>query len=157
MDKFIACLSPETIVLTTSGYKNITQLKEGDYVITSNLKKSKIKSIKAYSCYPSKNNNPYIIKKGQIGIDYPPQDIKVSGGHAIKYKENWIIPKLYPKFKQDNFQSIIKYYHIELENYVTDHLVINYGTIVESYGDLSIEENILERNKRTKIITVKFI
>lgn len=150
-DKEIHCLSPETIVLTPTGYKKITTLQEGDYVLTSNLKKSKILKINEYSCYPSKINNPYIIKKGQISMNYPPEDIKLSGGHAIKYKDDWILPKLFPKFKQDNLQRIIRYFHIELENYINDHLVINNGAIVESYGDLNNVSYLNERNKRTKI------
>ena len=146
-----ACLSIDTTILTPIGYKNITTLKEDDYVVTSNLKKSQIKKIINYSCYPSKQNNPYIIKKGQIAINYPPDNIKLSGGHAIKYKDNWILPKLFPKFKQDNFQRVIQYYHIELENYITDHLVINNGSIVESFGDLRNELYLNKRIKRTKL------
>jgi len=145
------CLAPDTIVLTPTGYKNITLLKEGDCLITSNLKKSKIISINEYTCYPSKQNNPYIIKKGQITVHYPPADIRLSGGHAIKYKDTWIIPKFYPKFRQDKYMRIIRYFHIELENYSTDNLIINNGAIVESYGDLSNELYLKERNKRTNI------
>ena len=29
----------------------------------------------------------------------------------------------------------IKYYHIKLDNYITDHLIINNGVIVESLGN----------------------
>jgi hypothetical protein len=150
-EKGINCLTIDTTVLTSTGYKNIITLKEGDYVITSNYKKSQIKKINEYTCYPSKINNPYIIKKGQISINYPPEDIKLSGGHAILYKDNWILPKLFPKFKQDNFQRVIKYYHLELENYITDNLVINNGAIVESFGDLNNEDYLKERNKRTEL------
>lgn len=150
-EKGINCLTMDTTVLTSTGYKNITTLKEGDYIITSNYKKSQIKKINEYTCYPSKINNPYLVKKGQIAYNYPPEDIKLSGGHAILYKDNWILPKLFPKFKQDNFQRVIKYYHLELENYITDHLVINNGAIVESYGDLNNEDYLKERNKRTRI------
>jgi hypothetical protein len=31
--------------------------------------------------------------------------------------------------------NTIKYYHIKLENYITDHLVINNGVVVESLGN----------------------
>ena len=37
-------------------------------------------------------------------------------------------------FRLDESQKIIKYYHIKLENYLTDDLVINDGVVVESYS-----------------------
>jgi hypothetical protein len=38
------------------------------------------------------------------------------------------------KFKQDKEKKIIKYYHIQLNDYETEHLVINNGLVVESFG-----------------------
>jgi hypothetical protein len=52
-------------------------------------------------------------------------------------------------FKMDKSKKIINYYHIQLENYITDNLVVNNGTVVESLTS-PIESHKLERNKRLK-------
>ena len=38
-------------------------------------------------------------------------------------------------FKKDKSEEVINYYHIQLENYATDNLVINGGLVVESLGN----------------------
>ena len=53
------------------------------------------------------------------------------------------------KFKIDKSKNIVKYYHIQLENYKTDNLIINNGLIVESLGNGS-QEDTNEWDKREK-------
>ena len=43
---------------------------------------------------------------------------------------SWIVPKYL--FQLDRTINVIKYFHIELENYFTDYLVINNGIVVEA-------------------------
>jgi hypothetical protein len=44
----------------------------------------------------------------------------------------------------------IKYYHIKLENYISDHLVINNGVVVESLGNYPTDTINHEYNKENK-------
>jgi hypothetical protein len=143
----IPCLTKDTMILTPIGYINIQKLRKSDYVITDDLRKVKIKNILVTYSKGSIQNSPYIIHKNSIGKNYPPCTFKVSPSHLIKYKDKWIHPRDSKMFKQDLSESIIKYYHIELENYETDNLVINDGAIVESFGGYSKYANIYKERK----------
>ena len=136
--KPVDCLTENTLVLTPSGYVKVSLLKEGDYVLTDDNRRVPI--IK-YSRFMTENNNPYIIEKNSIGPNYPPEDISISGGHLIKYNNKWLLPSDMKNTKRDNSQAIVKYYHIALENYITDNLVINGGCVVESYGQRLTKNN----------------
>ncbi len=129
------CLTENTKILTPNGYISIDKLKKGDYIITDDNRKVQIKKIYMTEFKPNKKTLPYIIHKNSIGENYPSQDIKISGGHMIKYANNWILPRITNIFKQDNTIEPIKYYHIKLENYETDNLVLEGGLIVESMGE----------------------
>ncbi len=136
----ITCLTEDTQILTPNGYSNIKELKKGDLVLTDDNREVEIKNIHITYAKGNANNFPYLIKKNSIAKNYPPQDFKVSGRHAIKFGDNWILPQLAEnKFVQDKSQKIIKYYHIELENYAKDNLVINGGAIVESFGGNNLD------------------
>jgi autotransporter-associated beta strand protein len=128
----LVCLTPETIVLTQNGYVSITTLNKGDYITTDDNRQVQIKEIYLRKFKANKITNPYIIPKNSIDYNYPPEELKLSGGHLIKYQNYWVLPRLAGVFKQDTSKDIITYYHIKLENYKTDHLVINGGAVVES-------------------------
>jgi hypothetical protein len=130
----IPCLTEDTTILTPSGYINVKELNKGDYVITSNNKKQKIKNIFYTKVSGNDYTYPYIIPKDSISDNYPIKDTKISGCHLILYGNKWIHPSMSRKFKQCNKNKVIKYYHIELGNYETEHLLINDGLIVESFG-----------------------
>ena len=130
----VPCMTPDTKVLTPNGYVKITSLKKGDVITTSDNREVKIINIYKSKFRGNSKTYPYIIKKNSITADYPPKTLKLSGYHLIKYKDkdNWICPKMCGLFKQDETKKIVVYYHIELENYITDNLVVNRGTIIES-------------------------
>ncbi len=148
----IPCLTEDTTVLTPNGYINVTKLRKGDYVITSDNREVEI--VKIFKSHVIGNNKTYpaIIPKNSIASNYPPETFTISQNHLIKYKKNWIYPKLH--FKTDNSKNLIKYYHIKLENYITDHLVINNGVVVESLGnhpsDILNNEYNIESKRRLK-------
>ena len=143
----IPCLTQDTHILTTKGYLNVTQLKKGDYVITDDLRKVIIKNVLVTYAKGNKTNLPYIIPKNSIDKNYPPHSFKISPTHLIKYKNLWIHPRNSNKFKQELTQKFIKYYHIELENYETDNLVINGGAVVESFGGYYKYSNVYQDRK----------
>jgi hypothetical protein len=127
----IPCLLEDTMVLTPNGYVNITELREGDEVITGNHKIVQITKIFETIAKGDEDSYPCIIPKNGIAANYPPSELKISQNHLIRYYNQWIRPKDY--FPLDRSYKIIKYYHIRLENYLTDDLVINDGIVVESY------------------------
>ncbi len=144
------CLLDDTLILTPMGYIKINKLKIGDNIITSNLKIKKIKNIKKYEFNNNPRINPYIIPKDYFGKNIPSKDTRLSKGHNILVNNKWITPaKNYHVFKQDNKLEKFTYYHIELDDYLTDNLVINGGLIVESYGEHS-DKNLSEARKRIK-------
>jgi len=133
----IPCLVEDTMVLTPNGYVNIKNLKENDEVITSNNRIVKITKIYKTISKGNENTYPCIIPKNGISNNYPPSDLKISQNHLIRYYNKWICPRDF--FKLDKSKNIIKYYHIKLENYLTDDLIINDGVIVESYSTNDLE------------------
>ncbi len=142
------CLTRGTTILTPYGYVAIEKLKDGDYVLTSDNRKSKIKKVHRIFVHSSKETNPYIIPKNAFGKNYPPIETVISGLHKIKFNNVWIVPRKF-NFRQKISSNIIEYFHIELENYLTDHLVINGGLVVESYRS-SNKTNNIECRKRVK-------
>jgi hypothetical protein len=155
----IPCLTEDTIILTPNGYVKIDSLRKNDFVLTDDNRIIKIVEIfeKIVKC--TIDTYPCIVPKNSIAENYPQKDFKISQGHLIKYGNTWILPK--NKFKLDTKVDQIKYYHIQLENYKTDHLVINNGVVVESFGKKfsdSVEYckriNILKKNSDLELIVM---
>jgi hypothetical protein len=144
----IPCLTENTMVLTPTGYKNITKLKKGELVTTSDNRNVEIILIFNSNITGNINTYPCKIIKDSIGPDYPKEDFLISRNHLIKYKNYWIYPMKY--FPLEKKQGIIKYYHIVLPNYLKDNLVINNGVVVESlinHKSLSIKNEKLSKYK----------
>jgi hypothetical protein len=145
----IPCLTEDTHVLTPNGYINIKQLCKGDNVITCDNRIVKIVNIYKSLIVGNDKSYPCIIPKNSIANNYPLETFKISQGHLIKHNKCWIYPRLY--FKLDKSQKIIKYYHIKLENYITDNLVINNGVVVESLGNYPSDIPNIEYIKESKL------
>lgn len=123
----VPCLTDSCNILTPNGYINITNLKENDFVIThDNRKVSIIKILKSIS-----KNPPNKIKSHYYGYNKPIIDTYISDKHAYKVNNKWLIPKDQNLPKKNSINNI--YYHLQLQNYSTDHLVIN-GLIMESWN-----------------------
>ncbi len=130
----IPCLCADTEVLTPSGYVNITKLVKGQYVVTDDKRHVRITGIYRSKFKGCDKTYPYVVKKNSIAPNYPLKTVRLSAYHLIKYKNKWICPKTCGWFKQDKSLKVVIYYHIQLEDYITDHLVVNQGTVVESMG-----------------------
>lgn len=154
----LPCLLKDTRVLTPNGYELVQNLNIGDKVVTSDNRISEIIKIKKTNCIGSIKTYPCLIPKNSIGNNYPNEDLIISQNHLIKYYNSWIIPKEY--FRLDRTFTKINYYHLELENYLKDHLVINDGIVVESLGITDDKKNKLKyrkENLRRKGMRPKFI
>jgi len=150
------CLLKGTKVLTPEGYKLIENLKCNDMIITDTNREVPIVNIFKTVINPELKPNfiPYKIERNSISENYPAEDTYMSGYHMIKFGDNWIEPKKCPKFNKDLSIKEIVYYHIQLENFETDNLVINGGLIVESLGNGSEYDGKIwcEREKNSLII-----
>jgi alpha-tubulin suppressor-like RCC1 family protein len=143
----VQCLTPEIDVLCSTGYVNVKELNIGDSVVTSdNRHVGIINIIKTHTLCDSEDNYPYLVRKNSINREYPSVDVRLSRNHLIYYKGFWVAPFQIPKIETEIVESIT-YYNIVLPNYKTDHLVINGGTIVESYGD-NDSNNMVENKRR---------
>ena len=139
----LACIPKGIRILTNVGYIKVEKLKIKDLIITQDNRLVPI--IKIFKSTHEYNNNtaPRIIPKDMFFKNYPPMDIKLSTGHGIfvgdfifidclcnDYKDKIIIePK--ENFKKTNYK--IDYYHIVLPDFFSDNLIIEGGTIIESF------------------------
>ena len=134
----IPCLIDSTMVLTPNGYVSVKYLKQNDYITTSDRREVKINYIFSSEISdPNETLYPCRIEKNSIAANYPPNDLYISQNHLIYYNHCWILPRLF--YPLDTTRKTIKYYHIKLDNYNTDHLVIDNGVVVESLAS-SLEE-----------------
>ncbi len=137
----LSCLDESTRVLTPFGYKPIKELRINEFVITSSGRKSRITDITTRKhTNEFIENMPFLIPKDSIRDNYPPEDSLLSSKHKFLLEHNkWITPEDYSKINDKIIRytekKLVTYYHIHLENYKTDDLVINNGFIVESLGD----------------------
>lgn len=140
----IPCLTEHTNILTPGGYVEIKKLKIGDLVTTSDDRHVEIKDIFHETVRGHAETYPCIVNKDSLGEGYPKKDFRISQLHLIKVGDKWIMPKQH--FKLDTSIQTITYYHIRLEDYKKDHLVINDGVIVESLSNTT--EDVIEYYRR---------
>ena len=134
----IPCLLGDTKIKTKNGSIKVNKLKRGDKVLTQNNREVEIVNIYASQLKTTENNSPYIIPAHYFTRNYPKKQFMISPLHAIatnKKAIEWCIPKIHcANLKRMNLGEPISYYHIELPNWMTDHLILDDGTIVESYA-----------------------
>ena len=132
----VPCLTKESYVKTPNGYVNITKLHKYDMVTTSDGRNVPITTISKTKIVTDTFSSPFIIPKNYFRKGYPPKKFKISSQHAIAVDENandWFIPYIHGlKLEREKMNKNIIYYHIELPNWLTDNLVIDGGTVVES-------------------------
>lgn len=137
--QIIPCIPGWMRVLTPSGWKEISSLKTGDNIITDKMKQVPIMKIYDTKSRVSEETAPYRFEVGSICGGYPSAPFDISPTHAIALpKGGWIIPKHAAlsgiKAKQHSIGEVIHYYHVELPDYLNDNLVLEGGTVVESFG-----------------------
>jgi hypothetical protein len=149
----VPCLTEDTWVLTPSGYTLVKHLRKGDSVVTSDRRIVPIRDIYHTIATANKDTNPYIIPKDSLAKHCPKIDTKISGDHLILFGDEWIHPRLSKRFKQDHSKQILHYYHIQLFDYKTQHLVINGGLIVESFAGFNHPFNSIINKQRNRSIS----
>jgi hypothetical protein len=136
------CLFKDTTVLTLNGFKPISELKQYDFILTSNYKLSKILDISKHIKMASKETIPWKIPKNYFGNNYPENDCHLYLKHSILFDMNWINLSLLSeneKISQLSMKKFAEFYEIKLENN-NDTLVINNGLIIKPTNSIfSIE------------------
>jgi alpha-tubulin suppressor-like RCC1 family protein len=134
----VPCILGHTKVMTPRGPIAAAFLKVGDNVLTNDGRQVAIKQIYTSAYKTTKETAPYRFKKGCIGGVYPTKDFEVSPTHAVAVPGGWVIPKHAAlsgvKAEQVMIGEKVNYFHIELENYLRDNLVLEGGAVVESFG-----------------------
>lgn len=134
-----ACIVEGTTILTPDGVKNVETLKKGDLIVTSDNRHVQIVELLKTKIEKSNDNTtPYLVKKNAIRPNCPPEDLTISGPHAIQIDaDTWEIPE--EAYKRNSnivrlpLKSAFVYYHIMLPDYGTDYFIAN-GQSVEGYG-----------------------
>jgi hypothetical protein len=132
-----SCLLKGSKILTEEGYKNIEDIKIGEYVISDKGRKIKVEKI--YKNIYEKNSNfmPYVIQKNFFSINEPFEDVYITKYHAVKYENDFYSP-YQMGVKKVEIDDNPTYYHLQLEckeneNRRTNTLIVN-GIQVESYS-----------------------
>jgi hypothetical protein len=134
----VPCILGHTKVMTPRGPVAAAFLKNGDIIVTSEGRQVAINQIYTSSYVTTKETAPYKFEKGCLGKNYPTESFEISPTHAVSVPGGWIIPK-YASLSGIELEQVmvgerVKYYHIELDNYLRDNLVLEGGAIVESFG-----------------------
>tara|TARA_B100000073_G_scaffold267642_1_gene227232 strand:+ start:253 stop:1086 length:834 start_codon:yes stop_codon:yes gene_type:complete len=134
----IPCLLGDTKIKTSRGSIKVKNLKRGDKVLTQNNREVEIVNIYCSDLKTTENNSPYLIPAHYFSRNYPKKQFMISPLHAIatnKRANEWCIPKIHCKdLKRMSLGENISYYHVELPNWLNDHLILEDGTLVESYA-----------------------
>ena len=131
----IWCLLKGTKILTPTGEVFIEDIKIGDVVLTADNREVKVTN--TYLNMANSDEHLYVIRKDIVSVGVPNEDLFLSGGHLVKINGKYYHPfhdktNLIEKYTEES--KIITFYHLVLENYLTDFLVAN-GLQVESCGD----------------------
>ena len=129
----IPCLTETCNILTPNGYRNVSSLKSGDVVTTSDNRNVKIEKMFTSRVLASKMS-PCVIKAHKYGKNKPMIDTHISENHAYQVGGLWKMPKNEKLCKEWN-GKYINFYHIKLPDYSKDYLVVN-GLTTEGWDGL---------------------
>ena len=140
------CLSGDTyITMGNRKLKQIKYIKKGDFILSHDNKKLKVKQIhkKPY------NKKLFKIPANKYCPSFPSHDLFITGWHCFKLHNELKYP-----CREFQLHPIVidEVYHIETYNYITDWIFAN-NMIVETYADLSKNKYRSENMKRFKSVT----
>lgn len=137
LESGVPCLTQTCNVLTPNGYQNVSSLKEGDIVTTSDGRNVAIEQLLTSKVNASRIT-PRVIKAHAYGKNMPIVDTHLSDNHAYQVNGVWKLPKNENLTQQWN-EKYVTYYHLKLPNYTQDFLVVN-GMNMEGWDGLTPKE-----------------
>jgi hypothetical protein len=135
----IPCLLKGTRVLTPSGYKNIESLAVND--IISNHYNEPMKVRKISKTVVKWSENPTLDKKVFKTPGYQPTYL--TGWHRIRRQDGSFLQAYDCGFPVAKKEEICEHgdtftiYHLNVDDWKNNHLVVNGGTVVESWSGIN--------------------
>ena len=134
---YIPCIPAGQLIRTLRSDVPVETVKSGDYIMTPDGRSVVVKVYKN-TVLATKLNAPYLIPAHTFRPGYPKKDIQLSPHHKIQIGPDlWLsaekASKMYPLIKQLVSDSLVRYFHFETPDFLTDDLIVE-GSIVESYG-----------------------
>lgn len=126
----VPCLTNTCNVLTPSGYRNVSEIKQGDFVTTCDNRLVEVQRVLT-STVSTKYIKPRLIKAHQFGKNQPIIDTHISDWHAYQEQGMWKLPKK-SKLPKEWSEDKVTFYHLELPDYYNDNLVVN-GLVMEAW------------------------
>ena len=133
-----SCFTHGSLILTPTGNMPVENLSSGQTVITHDGRIVPITRIHKSSFTGTPETAPFLVPKNSLNIGTPVNDLRLSPHHSIRdtHIMRWITPhraqSINPLIVQYGLKEKIDYIHIEMPNYLTDHLICD-GTVVESF------------------------
>jgi len=122
------CFLADAPVLTARGYRPISQIKVGNKVRTADGRDVCVTRVYSKRYIASAATNPYMIPKGQFGAT---EALPISPNHEVMVAGRGMVKAKQLDLYQMNVGRTFVYYNLELEDWVTDNLVVA-GVEVES-------------------------
>ena len=134
---YIPCIPAGQLIRTLRSDVPVETVKSGDYIMTPDGR-SVVVNVYKNTVLATKLNAPYLIPAHTFRPGYPKKDIQLSPQHKIQIGPDlWLsaekASKMYPLIKQLVSDSLVRYFHFETPDFLTDDLIVE-GSIVESYG-----------------------
>lgn len=126
------CLTKTCNILTPNGYVNVSELKEGDLVLTTENKILPIQKLYKRKHYINKKNCPVLIKKNMFGNNLPFKDTYISDKHGYKVNGVWQVDILDKKLEKNWSNNYVIYYNLKIGDVFKDYLMVN-GIEMESW------------------------
>lgn len=128
------CFKKNTLILTPTGYTQVENLRNCDYVLSSKNIPVKIKQMSSFISSGSEKDL-YVLEKSIIKENVPFMDLYMSNNHAYKSDDKWHhmwCRSSLAKIVESNNNDVIEYYHILIDDYFSHNLVAN-GVEVETH------------------------
>jgi hypothetical protein len=129
---FVNCLAAGTPVLTPEGYKPIETLRKDDLIVTNEGHQCPLQSVFCQTV-PSMVDSArmFRVPAGRFGAK---EEFMVSKWHKILTEEGWIEAYRCGLEEIPPSSDIITLYHLSVENWESNPLVVAGGCVVESWS-----------------------
>jgi len=138
------CITKGTRILTPNGYVPVEDIKQYDYITTSDGRNVIVRGVKSLNITTiTPQTVPYLIPAHTFGENKPERDVKISRSHLVEVGDNlWMSPrnlaKQYAAIAPYGAEDTVTYYSILTANYFTDNLVVEGGLVIESLGERTL-------------------
>lgn len=136
----VPCFVEGTRVATARGFVAVEDLKRGDRILTDDGRAVPFALARRVVEHTTIDSAPYLVPAGAFGPNMPPAPCRLSPTHAFQMAPGlWHFPELAARtnsaIRQYDVGRSCTYYHIKLPDYFKDNIVLEGGTVAESFGE----------------------